>query len=297
MRKVLLHSGVLIMLLAATQSTLSAQSIRPRGDAAYLEVAGAGGLTVVRARSLLGGEPVAELMQGGDLGPGDMRPGPVRYAEILAEAVPGDAAGLLRGWMDGTRLTVDGRYVILGADGRPLMERGFEQTRIIEVSLPALEARSADAIAVQLRMAPERTFPMSGKGGGPAAGTMLRDAIAFSLQLDGLDAREVMAIAPFGLVRRPAPGSGGPVGSRLTVTLTPAGATQLTSWHEDFVVRGRNEPGMERSLALRLIGRDGLPVLTLGGTGVGILAVRRMPAGGYGPTFQADLYVEQWQVQ
>jgi hypothetical protein len=49
-------------------------------------------------------------------------------------------------------------------------------------------------------------------------------------------------------------------------------------------------------MTLRLLRSDVTSAFTMVGQGVGILALRRAPPSDVGPVFQADLYVERWEL-
>lgn len=279
---------LLLVAFFSSLPTVAGAQVTSRGaEPTHLEVAGAGGLISVTPRSLFGGEPVAELVVDSESGVLDLQPGPVKYTEIVAEVVPAEVTALLRGWLDGTRPRVDGHFVVADATGRPQMQRGFTDALITELAVPALDARRLEPIYFKLRMTPAQTHLESPKGGvsGPSK---TQPAAAFSLQLDGLDQRWVSRIEPFSI--------GIKAGSRVTVTLAPAGAAQLTPWHDGFVLRPSGGPLQERSMTLRLLRSDGTAAFTLVGQGVGILALRRAPPSDMGPVFQADLYVERWEL-
>jgi hypothetical protein len=289
--------------LAAVLSSLPPSVEAQRAGAyevSYLELAGAGGLSSFHPRRLLGGEPEAELMEGGEPGNPDLRPGPVRYTPIVAEVLPSELAGLARGWLDGSKPRLDGRFMVLGADGSPQMQRGFTQALITELGFPALDARQPGQIYLRLTLVPPetRSEPGAASPSGGYRGNKTAVSVGFSLQLDGLDPRWVSRIEPFTIA---ASGrnqeQAGPIhaATRLTVTIAPAGAAQLTSWLESFVVMGNHQQGAERSLVLRILNPDMTSALTLGGHGVGILALRRVPSD-QSSQFQVDLYVERWEV-
>lgn len=274
-------------LVAALWSVPSEAQVN-RAEPTYLEVAGTGGLISISPRSLLGGEPVADLVVADDeAGNLDLRPGTVKYTEIVAEVMPGEITPLLRGWLDGSRPRVDGRFVVIDATGRAAMQRGFSQALITEVAVPALDARRPEPIYLKLKLAPAQTSLESPGNGGPGGSRRNQPPAGFSLQLDGLDPRWVSRIEAFTI--------GIKAGTRLTVNITPAGAAQLTSWHDSFVLRPNGAPIQERFLSLRLLGSDGAPAITLVGQGVGILALRRAMSDA-GPVFQTDLYVERWEL-
>jgi hypothetical protein len=285
----------LTALLSSLPSSLGAQ--RPGGyEVTYLELAGAGGLTSISARRLLGGEPEADLIQGGDPGNLDLRPGPVRYTPIVAEVLPGEVGGLVRGWLDGSKPRLDGRFTVAGADGSHRTQRGFTQALIGELGFPALDARQREPIYLRLTLIPSDTRPE--QSNGAYRGNKTEGSVGFSLLLDGLDPRWVSRIEPFAItVGGQNTQQAGPThnATRLTVTIAPAGAAQLTPWLESFVVMGNHQQNEERSLVLKLLKPDMTPGLTLGGHGVGILALRRVPQDS-GSLFQVDLYVERWEV-
>lgn len=274
--------------------------------AAYLEVSGTGGLVSIGPRSLVGGEPVADLLvrpkQDGGF---DAQPGPVRYSEVVAEVLPAEITTLLRGWLDGSRPRVDGRFVLIDSRGHPLMQRGFSQALITEVTVPALDARRSEPLYLRLRLAPSRTMlqPPGGVSATPAATPY---PVAVRLQLDGLDPGSVQGVEEFTIAMTEGKREGvdrfehtpaATTPSRVSVTVTPAGAAQLTPWHDGFVLAGDNGQSQERSLTFTILSREGRPVLTLLGQGVGILALRRVTKSLEQEAFQADLYVERWAIQ
>lgn len=237
------------------------------------------------------------------MGDGDLEPGPVRYTEILAEVPAGDLQALIRGWLDGSQPHLDGRIILLGADLRPQAQREFSQALIAEVAFPALDASRPGPIYPRLKLLPLQTQlgPPTPFNKGAVRG---QEPVHFSVQLDGLDPRSVVGVEPFSIGLRSGPKERGTpqlAGSRLTLTISANGAAELDQWHRSFLLQGNHTPKEERSLVLRILNANMSSALALQGQGVGILSLRRGPAASAsgriaGPLYQADLYVERWQL-
>jgi hypothetical protein len=312
------YSGVGLFLPVAVAAAFSSLpsavgaqgAARPGLETAYFEAAVKGVVAGTYPRLLVGGEPTADV-QDGQMGEGDVEPGPVRYTEILAEVPAGDLPALIRGWLDGSQLHLDGRVVLLGPDLRPQLQRDFSQALITEVAFPALDAGRTGPIFPRLKLLPLQSELASPMPATKASGHRAPESVQFSVQLDGLDQRWVRGVEPFSIgLRSGQKGQGTPrlAASRLTLTVSANGAAELDQWHRSFVLQGNHAPNAERSLALRILTANGSPALVLNGQGVGILSLRRGVASSTrepgssprehmaGALYQADLYVERWQL-
>jgi hypothetical protein len=92
--------------------------------------------------------------------------------------------------------------------------------------------------------------------------------------------------------------SGQSVGD-LVLTVSSAKSKPFADWHEEFVVKGNNSQDREKTATIELMSADMKnALLTLEGSGVGIIAVRPESGGSdSAKRVQVQMYVEQWRVK
>lgn len=158
----------------------------------------------------------------------------------------------------GTVTSMDNSRNILG-------EREFNNAFITETTFPALVAQSKDDAHVTIKLASQYTRLKSGPGGkfpslGPSSQKVWHRG-GFRFEMTGLDGSKVSSIGSF-MVRKTLVAH--PVGEsresqqnpatiefpNLEITVPASAAQTWVSWHDDFVVKGKNSPGDERSGAI-----------------------------------------------
>ena len=156
----------------------------------------------------------------------------------------------------GSILEADYDYTIRG-------EREFFNAIIAETTLPALDLASKDPARITVKLAPEYTR-LKGGSGAKATGTYPAKTSArwlpsnFRFEMAGLDGTKVNkidAITVRQTVTENAIGEqrdyqkepGAIDFPNLRITLASSSAQSWLAWHDDFVIKGNNGAGQERS--------------------------------------------------
>jgi len=146
----------------------------------------------------------------------------------------------------------------------------FYDALVTEVGMPALDAGSKDAAKMTLKFAPEMTTYKAGAGRvlGELSGSKQKtwSPANFRLTIDGLEGTtsrvsKVDALTIKQTVSRNKPGEGRDYNlepgkiefPNLKVTLAEIHAEQFAAWHEDFVIKGENKAGQEKSGSLEFL--------------------------------------------
>lgn len=194
-------------------------------------------------------------------------------------------------------------------------EQSFHNALITETTLPACDASSKEPAYMNVKFMPE--WSQHKAGGGKARSTFNVDQKLwlpsnFRFELGGLDCTRVNKIESFTVkqgTKRIEIGKGRnyqvePTSlefPNLSVTLSLATADAWFKWHEDFVVKGKNESDNEKIGSITLLSpkRD-RELLTIGLKGVGIsnIVVDKGDAGSDSiKRVKAELYVEEMEFE
>jgi phage tail-like protein len=195
----------------------------------------------------------------------------------------------------------------------PVAEVQFTNALLTETTIPALDASSKEAAYLTVKFAPEYT-----RAGKPSTklGKLATDkqkvftAANFKVEIDGLDCsrvnkvdaftiRQVVVPANVGEARATVRKPGNVEFPNLTITFAEATAKTWNAWFEDFVIKGNNGDGAEKSGAVVLLSADlkkELARITL--HNVGICALRRQPVSDTAVRrVTAELYCERMELK
>lgn len=163
----------------------------------------------------------------------------------------------------------DGEVVAVDFNRTIKSEREFRSALITEIGFPAMDAASKETGLLSVTVKPSQIRSTAGSGKlPPNSDSRPRAWLSsnFRLELDGLDAGRVTRIEPFSMKRPVSEGIGqsrvfgGISGkwefSNLKITLSEASAKTWQQWHEDFVIRGNNDDGEEKSGSLVFLSPD-----------------------------------------
>ena len=236
--------------------------------------------------------------------------GGVKYTDMVTQKRPGGFAELIRDFLQEKNTKFDGRLVGVDSSSATQSQNGFRYARLTEVDVPTPDRSGKGTGYITIRLASE----YSGAGTPHPVPTSLAvnselrlwQRSNFTLAVSGLEANKVSRIEEFGFGFRPVEDQLGEVRQStvqpghtgwglLTVTFSTAAAPGWIAWRDDFILH--NGQGAERSLTLTMLGSDmATPLLALTGSGVGIVALWRLPttAADPMPKYQANLYVEHW---
>jgi hypothetical protein len=269
------------------------------------------GMPAAVATSVQGGNIVAEVAEerGGEKF-ARKRVGRIRIEPIRIEVSAGELIDLIKKGCDGTGQMFNGRVVEVDTTGSVIGEREFTNAVLTEIQFPQLDAASKEAARVLVTLQPEQIKSGGGKSSGSKeASAKQRQAQASNFrvkvgELDGSGVSKVEAIS----IRMKSPetpdsrsrstSSGQSVGD-LVLTVSSAKSKPFADWHEEFVVKGNNSQDREKTATIELMSADMKnALLTLEGSGVGIIAVRPESGGSdSAKRVQVQMYVEQWRVK
>ncbi len=169
-------------------------------------------------------------------------------------------------------LRKDGEIVAADYNSRPLATRKFYGALITETTIPACDGSSKEPAYLTIRFSPAYTQV------APPNATLALPTVArgrqkqwlpsnFRLQIDGLDTSRVAKIDAFTLKQKVVEN---PIGEQrdyerepgtvevpnLVVTIAQSSAQTWYDWHEDFVIRGNNDQGREKTGSLTFFTSD-----------------------------------------
>jgi phage tail-like protein len=215
--------------------------------------------------------------------------GAVRYEDITLECGTGMSSQFyqwIKSSLDGKIDRRDGAIVAVDSSNTEQSRTNFFHGLISEIGFPALDAASKDAAKMTLKVSPE--FTRSAAPGGQLKGVTTgasrkRWAPAnFRLEIGSLDCTRVNKIEALtlkqtgadnavGEVRKAEPGS--LVVPNLVITMAESHAQDFYNWHEDFVIRGNNGDGQEKSGSLEFLSSDLATLFTLKFSNLGIFKI------------------------
>jgi hypothetical protein len=132
-------------------------------------------------------------------------------------------------------------------------EREFVNALISEVTIPTVDASSKDAAYITVKFKPEFTrFKKSSGTAGPAPKSRPWVASNFKLDIPGLDCTKVHTIDTF-TVKQANDKNEYP---NLKISVSEASAQTWIDWHDDFLIKGNNADGKEKSGSLTFLGAD-----------------------------------------
>jgi phage tail-like protein len=200
----------------------------------------------------------------------------------------------------------------LDANNKIVRQAQYFNALVSEVGFPGMDAASKDTAYMTVKFAPEYTrfARASGKVSSlPIKGQQKKWLPSnFRLEIDGLDGKKVSKVDAFTVKQSVAMDT---VGERrdykleptslefpnLTVTLAEASAQTWQDWFDDFVVKGNNGPGQEKSGSLTFLAPDqktNLAQIDMAGLGIFRLAPDKVEAGSENiRRVKAELYVER----
>jgi hypothetical protein len=160
------------------------------------------------------------------------------------------------GWLadawNGNRTPRDGRIVFADATLKATQDLEFRAAVVTSVTFPKLDGTSKDAGRFTVVLEPEETSTRKASEtvkGTTATRTKQWISSGFRVDVDGLDGKRVVSVDGFTVTT-----TGEPIDfPGLRVTIAESGADTWRMWHEEFVVKGHNDEGGERSGALVLL--------------------------------------------
>jgi hypothetical protein len=175
-----------------------------------------------------------------------------------------------------------GSLIELDVNNQATSELAFEKAVIASTSVPAVDASSRAQARLSVSLDPASTT--HGPASGPVAGLAVKAKkpwlqANFRLQIDGLDTTRVSKVDTLTVTAGEAGGTDFP---DLSVVLAETSADSWLQWHEDFVVKGKNDSFNERSGSLEFLAPDlkaKLGTVRFSGLGIHRLTREQQPDG------------------
>jgi hypothetical protein len=296
---------------------IGAQAVRDKrgggGPGSYLiEVDGVGSASAV---SVDGGYLAGDVVTtpGTGVNSPQKQVGAVRVVPFTLEMAAGDLSNWITQYTGNNPQPVNGRVLELDYTYAVLSERAFNQARMTELVLPALDASSKEPARIKLTFQPADLQTKDGEGKKatvPGGGKDAKRAIVsnFRVTIPGIDCSGVTRVEPItikaqlsnaatGAQLRVPPQVEGMLAGDLVLGVAEGKPGGFAQWADDFL-KGNGE---EKTVTVELLSPDlKSAVLTLEGTGVGIYALKPPAAGAATDKLrraEAHLYVERWQVK
>jgi hypothetical protein len=234
--------------------------------------------------------------------------GPPKFEDITVVGGAGLSPGFwawMRDMVEGRPMRRNGELIAADYNYKEQSAIVFDRALITEVTFPALDASSQDAVSLTVKLTPELTRRRKGSGASVQAKldpkTKQWLSSNFRLTIDNLPAPRVARVESFSIKQRLADTGAGAFRdddkrpgalelSNLVITLPEADAEPFQAWLEDSVVKGN---GQERAASLELLGPDmKATLLQLDFQGVGITRITREPRDDASARVRIELYVE-----
>jgi hypothetical protein len=206
---------------------------------------------------------------------------------------------------------VSGRLMTMGMNGKSIASLEFFNAIPTRVAIADLDASSKDACSIEITLAPERTRRVEGgSGGAQMMGKQERcTRSSFTVKIPGVVTTGVMKVENLALTREVTAENLGsqriemknptkPSIPNVVLTVSEATAKDFWSWYENFLIKGDNGQDKERTIDVQLMSPDQRSViLTLQGTGVGMVAMRPLTGSGDNlAKVEVELYVTKWAI-
>jgi hypothetical protein len=216
------------------------------------------------------------------------------FAVELAEAPSGETAKWIRSLLDGKSVRRRGAILSVDQSGGKAIQREFVDALLSSFSVPVLDAAQNGAVRLALTFSPESTrfaigdASKAGQAGKASTKTMrsasfrlsikgLESACAHVSKIDALTFTQKVSTDEIGEARDYQREPGKLEVSDLTITVAETAAQPFYDWLEDFVIKGNNGQGAEKTGTLELLDstmKDAL--MTLSFQGLGIFEARPM---------------------
>lgn len=279
------------------------------------------GGTALAVRSVQGGEPTSDVVSE-KLGPDQIvhkHLAGVRYDEIAFDGNLDSSSTIVRNALSNKRTRYDGSIDEADYEGNILRSRTFNQALVTEIGFPALDGASKNAGYLSIKLRPEVTRQAKGAGtikAGPGAGPGAKQSAFqvsnFRFEIAGVDCTRVNKIEAFtvkqtvhedaiGEVRDYQREAAGLEFPNIRLRVSGQTADSFQAWLDDFVVRGNNEQGREKTGSLTFLAADRQSeLLKLDFFNVGIFKVARAAADDADRDrlveYDVELYVENMRV-
>ncbi|GAC1653440.1 MAG: hypothetical protein NVS4B3_16530 [Gemmatimonadaceae bacterium] len=269
-------------------------------------------LIMAPATSVVGGVAVGVVVE--------EKPGPdkvsrkhlagVKYEDLAVRADLGQLGPLIKRALDNSVERFNATLTVVDATGKTQEVTQVVNAIVSGIDISNPDATTRDACFAVVTLAPTYTKRNANPGAPPSppAHRSTCHRASFRLSIPGLEeaAKVVSKIEGLTMKRKVVEGPGGErrdggitadqwEASNVTLTLPPTHAQALYAWFDDFVIKGNAARDQLKTLDVEFLDQASKPVLTLHGTGVGVVSLRTVDAAGVRHV-EAQLFVEQWKV-
>jgi hypothetical protein len=163
----------------------------------------------------------------------------------------------------------------------------------IEITLTPDRTRRVDAAAPDAKMATKQERCMRSNFAVKIPG-MTTTGVS---KVEGLAITREVASDITGIVREPTKHPTKASVANVVLTVSEGTAKDFWTWYDSFLIKGENSQEKEKTIEVQLMAPDLKPVLTLQGSGVGIVAMRPLAGGGDSlAKVEVELYVDKWVI-
>jgi hypothetical protein len=234
----------------------------------------------------------------------------VHYEPITVRGDVSSLTDLARRAID-KPMQVSGRLVTVSLGGRGAgSSLEFFNATATKVAITDLDAGNRDPCYIEITLAPERTQRVEGGSTDSRMAAKQERCLRsnFAVKIPGVVTNGVSKVENIAMIRELAPDNAGQMREatknpgkvnipNVVLTVTEASAKDFWSWYDSFLIKGDNGQDKEKTIDIQLMGPDmKTSVLTLQGTGVGIVAMRPLAGNDNVPKVEVELYVEKWAI-
>ncbi len=221
------------------------------------------------------------------------------FAVELMEAPSGETAKWVKAMLDGKSTGRSGAVASLDRDGKQALQREFQNALLTSFTVPVLDAADSSALHIGLTFAPETARFAPGdaskiNAGAKASAKPMRSG-NFRLSIKGLESacarvtkieaitfKQKLSADEIGSARVATRQPAKLEVPNLEITVADSGAQAFYDWLEDFLIKGNNGQGAEKTGTLELLSanmKDVLMTLSFQGLGICEASPMKVTAG------------------
>lgn len=233
----------------------------------------------------------------------------VRFEPITVRGDINSLVDLARKAFDNKPVRANGRVLTMGMTGKSIGGLEFFNAIPTKVAISDLDGASREQCYIEVTLAPESTRRFEGGGAEARFASSKQERCmrsSFKVNIPGMVTNGVTKVENISLTRAVAQDN---VGEQRIATKSPEKASipnvvltvvegtakDFWTWYDSFLIKGDNGQEKERTIDVQLMGPDmKTPVLTLSGTGVGMVAMRPLVGNDNLAKVEVELYVTKW---
>lgn len=305
LRSAIVLSVLVLSPVSVAHAQRDMRSYAARGSTLELE-----GKAIGTVQSVEGGYAKADVVSM-SLGPEDYplkHIGNIRFEPITVRGDITSLADLAKKAFDNKPVRANGRVLTMSMTGKSVGGLEFYNAFPTKVAISDLDAANREQCYIELTLSPDSTRRVEG-GGAEARFAAKQERCMrsnFTVKIPGMATNGVSKVENLSLTRAVAQDN---VGEQRIATKSPAKASipnvvltvlegtakDFWTWYDSFLIKGDNGQEKERTIDVQLMGPDmKTPMLTLQGTGVGMVAMRPLVGNDNVAKVEVELYVTKW---